>query len=158
MDNLSYLRQFNCEPIDSTLMEIYNNGLISLYLDPVTSILRVELPDFESIILTEVCKSFTVITEAVNQHDNIQKLLLDSTRTVVNVSDEEYKMVMSQFCYDLIATRLEKVARIGSTDIEKEKKVEGFLNEFIAEVKPVTQYQNFNDEKEAISWLMSPKV
>ncbi|MCC9135783.1 hypothetical protein ACFSKU_17315 [Pontibacter silvestris] len=137
-------------------MEIYNNGLVSLYLDPATFILHAELPDFESIILTEVCKSFAVITEAVKHHD-VRKLLLDSTKTIVNVSEDEYKMVMTKFCHDLIATRLEKVARLTSNDTVKEKKVDKFLSEFIAEVKPTAKFQNFNNEREAVNWLMSKK-
>lgn len=69
-------------------MVLFDNSLIKLDYDPATDILAVEYPDLHDFLLSEIKRSIDTLVDTVKHYD-VKRLLLDSTRTVVAVSDEE---------------------------------------------------------------------
>jgi hypothetical protein len=131
-------------------MILYQSGLIKLDYDPAVDILFVEWPDFQVYTLSDVRMAINTLVETVRIYD-IKKLLVDSSRTVIEVNEEEYRAVMADFARALMTTRLQKMARIMTSDPERESRV----NAVKEEVKLSVAFQNFTDRAVAIEWLKS---
>lgn len=137
-------------------MIIYSNSIVTLNYDPSTDILSVTLPDFSSFTIGEVERSFQIIVENVKNYD-IKNLLLDSSRSVIDVEDTEYKRVVIDFSKELARTRLGKLARVESTIAAKELLAASVTADIqLAESNPV-DFRNFTNEQEAMQWLRAAK-
>ncbi|QCR22868.1 hypothetical protein [Pontibacter sp. SGAir0037] len=129
-------------------MILYSNGIVQLDYDPATDILFMQWPDFHQFVLPEVKQSLDIILETIRNYD-VKKLLIDSSGTVVDLSDSDYKPIMVKFVQNLMQTRLVKMARILSADITREERV----NQVEQETKPRFVFRNFQTKEAALEWL-----
>ena len=134
-------------------MILHKDGLIELHYDVKNDILSVKWPDITNFIKSEVQYSFKLLIDAIRHYD-VKKLLIDSRHNVVEIPDPEYKSLMLQFSQDLVATRLQKVARIVSFDANRENKVRAVTEQIRPQLKMTLQSENFGTEAEALAWLI----
>lgn len=133
-------------------MILYDNGFIKLEYEPSTDILYVRAPDVHEYDLLQIYQAFNIFIEAVTNYD-IKKCILDTSETDMNVSDEDHRIVMRHLGSGLMATRLQKLARIATKDAAREKRVEKYVKQVYDEVKPAGTFKNFADKDAAIKWL-----
>ena len=73
-------------------MVLFDNSLIRLDYNPATDILEVEYPDLYDYLLSEIRRSIDTLLDTVKNYD-VKRLLLDSTRTIISVGDEESREI-----------------------------------------------------------------
>lgn len=133
-------------------MILYENGFIKLDYNPSTDVLYVKCPDIYEQELLFIHKAIRVVVEAVASH-GIKNFVLDASRTEMDMSSENHGIVMAHFASDLVATGLQKLARIVSEDTAREKRVEAFVKAFYEEEKPTIGFRNFTSKAAAIDWI-----
>jgi hypothetical protein len=134
-------------------MILYKNGLMVLDYNPGTDILSVALPDVQHFGLTELERSLDIVSEHIKNYD-IKRLLLDSSKAVVEVVDDQsYKQVVTVFIANLMKTRLEKVARIGSTISSQEERSATVTTQVRQELNSSIEVQSFMSKVAATNWL-----
>lgn len=134
-------------------MIIYQNSIITLDYNPATDILSVALPDIQAHSVSEVERCLGIIVEHVISYD-VKKILLDSSKAVVEVGDEAYRSLILQFSMELLKTRLQKIARIGTPVASQEHRANRVAEE-IHQLKPTVAYQNFTGKGAALDWLLA---
>jgi hypothetical protein len=132
---------------------VIHNGIIKLDYNPATDILATSMPDVTQFGLSEVSFCLGLIVESVTNYD-IKLLLLDSSKSVVEVEDEAYKTVVTRFAQDLIRTRLQKIARIATENTKREEKSAQVATEIRQGLNLQIKYKNFTNEAEALDWLL----
>ena len=129
-------------------MVIYKSGFLILDYNASTDILTVSLPPVEDILLPEISRSFGIIVEHTRNYD-IKKLLFDARETQVEVQEEAFAPVISQFVDSLANTRVRKIARVASPSFFKEHVVSKGFNDS----KQPIRFQSFAELAPAIAWL-----
>ena len=129
-------------------MILYENGFIRLEYDASTDMLSVEGPDVQEYALLRVYEASNIIVGAKGQY-NIKRLLIDSSQAVVDVSHEDYKVVMNQFTRDLMKTSLQKVVRVAAGESATVSAGEGARGR----AKPAIAFQSFTSRDAALDWL-----
>jgi hypothetical protein len=122
--------------------------------NPATDILSVDYPDLENLLLPTIKHSLLALVEAIKSYD-VKKLLLDASRTVVSVSEEENREVTIKLASELAKTRLEKVARVQPVDPMHETRAQANINRIKQAGLLPYQLQTFSTREEAIKWLLS---
>lgn len=130
-----------------------HNGLITLDYDPATDILATTMPDVREFGTEEVAYCLNMIVDSIIGYD-IKYLLLDASTSVINVEEEAYKAVSMKFGIDLLDSRLEKLARVGTADSKREEKAAKVSAELREEVNLPLEFQNFANREEAMIWLL----
>lgn len=138
-------------------MILFKNGLIILDYNPAHDILSVELPDMHELTLPEVRRSFQIIVENLHNFD-IQYLLIDSSKALVEIEDEDYQAVIAQFGKDLLQTRLKMFARVGGSRPAQEERAARVSKQVIEEYKLPFQFRIFTHKAEAYDWLINREV
>lgn len=135
-------------------MVLFNNSLIRLDYTPATDILAVEYPDLHDFLLADIKRSINTLVDTVKHYD-VKRLMLDSTRTISSVSEEASKEIATYLAAGLMNTRVEKVARVQSGNVNVE-------NTALENMKHVRQslslpfaLRNFAGRLEAEAWLVS---
>lgn len=129
-------------------MILYQNGIIKLDYDPATDILLLEWPDFHTYLMPDIGHSISILLETIRNYD-VKNILIDSSKTIMDVDDAEYKTVMHQFVQDVMKTRLRKMARIETNDFTREQN----MNMLEEETRPTFLFKNFKDRSSAFQWL-----
>ena len=134
-------------------MLLHKDGLIELNYDVKSDILSVHWPDLNGITISELEFSVTKLVETLRHYD-IKNLLIDSRSSKVNdISREEHLKVLLDFVRSVMTTRLEKLARIETTDIGREGIVDIAAEEAITRLGMQFEFRNFSDEASAREWL-----
>jgi len=133
---------------------LIHNGIIKLDYNPATDVLATSMPDVKQFGLSEVSFCLGLIIESVKNYD-IKLLLLDSSKSVVEVEDEAYKAVTTKFALDLMRTRLKKIARIATENTRREENSAKIATEIRQELNLEIKYKNFTNEAEALEWLLA---
>lgn len=131
-------------------MVIYKNGFLRLDYEPATDILSFEMPNVDDIVMPEMKRSLTVIVEHVRNYD-VKRVLLDARQTNIWVDEDSYACIISEFYRNLMATRVQKVARIVKPDSIREKIVLNLLTNMTLSV----EVQRFTEVSAALEWLKS---
>ncbi|WP_207435534.1 hypothetical protein [Sabulibacter ruber] len=129
-------------------MIIYQSGLISLDYDPASDILYLQWPDVQEFLIPEIRQALRILVDHIKSYD-IKYLLIDSSKASLEIPPEEYKDVLKEFGYNLSKTRLQKFARILTTNLNREKKVE----EVKTEIAFPINLRSFSNKQEALAWL-----
>lgn len=129
-------------------MVLYDNSLIRLNYNPATDILDVDCPDFHPLIMADVKEAFNIIVDTVKHYD-VKRLVIDSSKAVIDTSDREHREVMVKFARDLMGTRLQKLARVGTQDTLRETSVSKAKEDAAFSIA----FQNFSDKAAAVAWL-----
>ncbi|GHA65499.1 hypothetical protein [Pontibacter akesuensis] len=133
-------------------MLIYS-GIITLDYTPATDVLVTSMPDVKQFSLSEVRFSLELIVENIRNYD-IKNLLLDSSNSIIEVEDSAYKSVTSKFATDLMATRLQKIARVVTSDAKREERSARLATELKQEMNMPVEFKNFTTRKDAMHWLL----
>lgn len=133
-------------------MVLFDNSLIRLDYDPATDILVVEYPDLHDFLLTEIKRSIDTLVDTVKHYD-VKRIMLDSTRTIISVSDEESREIALYLTAGLMRTRISKVARVQSPSATVEATAEGNIRHIKESISLPFDLQNFTNRKEAVEWL-----
>lgn len=129
-------------------MVLYDNSLVRLNYNPATDILDVDCPDFNPLIMAEVKDAFNIIVDTVKHYD-VKKLLIDSSKAQIDISDKSHREVLVKFARDLMGTRLQKFARVGTNDTLRENSVNKAREDAMFSIA----FQNFPDKATALAWL-----
>jgi len=136
-------------------MILFQNSIVKLDYSPATDILEVEYPDLHDYLLPEIKYTINLMVDIIKSYD-VKRLLLDSTRTVVAVSEEASREVATYLAAGIVTTRVQKVARLQSPNTAVEKTAQDNVRHIeVAQALPF-QIQNFTSTSEAVAWLMSP--
>lgn len=135
-------------------MVLFENSIVRVDYNPATDIVVVEYPDLHSYLVPEIKHSIDILVDIIRNFD-IKKLLLDSTRTVTSVSEDEGREVASYLAAGVARTRVRKVARVQSPVSAMEARAQGNIAHIQKTQQLPYQLQNFTDKKVAIEWLKS---
>ncbi len=130
-------------------MIIYNN-LIKLEYNPVTDILLVEWPDIFDYASAEMKQTLQAIVDTIKHYD-VKKLLIDSRKSIIGISQAEYEALLKEFNKDLTNTRLQKIARLESENLTREAQVKELLPKL--KQKTLVDFGTFASITEATNWL-----
>ena len=134
-------------------MILYRNSLMQLNFDPANSLMEVNWPNFESYSLDDTKLALSRLVSTVKTYE-VKKLLVDATNAKLTVESETYEEIVKHFTHLLFETGLEMVARVMTTDPDREsmaKKMAKFLPASI-------RLQHFNTIAEAKDWLLNPSA
>jgi uncharacterized protein YqgV (UPF0045/DUF77 family) len=131
-------------------MIVFQNSLIILNYTPDTDILSVDWPDFEPYEMVELKESLNKIIEILKSYD-VKNLLIDASKARINMNDKEYFAVISEFAAKLRDTRMQRVARVMSSDPERERNVNIVRQENVLSY----YFQDFKSRADALRWLSS---
>lgn len=133
-------------------MLIYS-GIITLDYNPATDVLATNMPDIREFSSSEVAYCLDLIVESIRGYD-IKNLLLDASKSVVEVEDEAYKAITTKFSMGLMNTRLKKIARVATEDAKREEKSAKITRELRQELHLSIEHRNFTGREEAMDWLL----
>ena len=133
-------------------MILYQNSIVKLDYNPATDILEVEYPDLHTFLLPEIKHTITTMIDVIKNYD-VKKLLLDSSRTIVNVSEDESRDITTYLAAGLSQTRVEKLARVQSAASSVEKTAQNNIKYIQAAQSLPFLLQNFTSKSEALDWL-----
>lgn len=135
-------------------MILHKDGLFVLDYDVATDILMVKWLASDTATSPEINYTMQILVEKIRSYD-IKKLLIDAREDVIAVSDEEYVEINVNFAKNLVSTRLERVARLGTTNTNREN----FVKELVADLQTLPEtrvvYKEFNDQAAAKEWLQN---
>ncbi|MFB9862293.1 hypothetical protein [Rufibacter immobilis] len=133
-------------------MLLYQDSVLSLEYDPATDILEMVWPDFDTDTMLETKHALQMMVESIRTYD-VKKLLIDGSNARIRVSDEENLAALQQFAVDLNATRLQKIARIQSSNTRRETQTQESMYRLQASLDAHFELQNFPDRPSALTWL-----
>jgi hypothetical protein len=133
-------------------MIIHQNSLIILDYTPASDILEVEYPDLQGYLLSHIKESLDLMVETIRTYD-VKRLLIDASKTVIEISEEENKQLTIHLGAALVSTRLQKLARIQPIDLNQELRAQENIQTLKSSGLLPYQLQTFTDKNEALSWL-----
>ncbi|PVY43143.1 hypothetical protein [Pontibacter virosus] len=133
-------------------MILFENSIIKLDYNPATDIIAVEYPDLHQYLLPEIKHTIDIMVDIIKSYD-IKKLLLDSRRTLIDVTEEESREIASYMAAGVMKTRIQKVARIQSPSEKIEKTSEANIKHISETHALPFQLLNFTNKEAAIEWL-----
>jgi hypothetical protein len=133
-------------------MVLFENSIVKLDYSPATDILEVAYPDLHGYLLPEIKHTITIMMDYIKNYD-VKKLLLDSTRTLVAVSEEESREVALTLAAGIMTTRVGKVARVQSPSSEVEQTAQGNISHLKETQQLPFELRNFTSKTEALTWL-----
>ncbi|WP_345159794.1 hypothetical protein [Pontibacter saemangeumensis] len=98
--------------------------------------------------MADVKEAFNIIVDTVKHYD-VKRLVIDSSKAVIDTSDKEHREVLVKFARDLMGTRLQKLARVGTQDTLRETNVSKAKEDAAFSIA----FQNFSDKAAAVAWL-----
>jgi hypothetical protein len=133
-------------------MLLYTSSLFTLNYDPTTDILSADWPDVKDFLVPEVNREIIVLIDNIKHYD-VKKLLIDTSKAKIEVSSAEYQDFIAAFAVALKSTRLQKFARIGTNNPEREKITEQAKNS--SGISEVMEFRSFATKAEALDWLLT---
>ncbi|WP_237144006.1 hypothetical protein [Pontibacter pamirensis] len=125
---------------------LLSTGTFALEYNPATDILAACMPDIRQPELTQVSYCLGIIIETVNNY-HIRSLLLDCSRSVIEVEDGSYNTIAREFATALRATRLKRLAWV----VAPKARLYSALRK---EMNPPIELMGFYDKAEAKEWLL----
>lgn len=135
-------------------MILFTNSIIKLDYNPAADILEVGYPDLHGFLLPEIKHSIDIMIDNVKNYD-VKRVLLDSTKTIISVSEEESKEVAMYLAGGLMKTRVQKLARLQSASAVVEATAQGNIKHIRESQALPFLLQNFTVKAEAVAWLTS---
>lgn len=130
-------------------MILFESSIIKLDYNPATDILDVSYPDLHDYFLAEIKHTINIMVDLIKNYD-VKKLILDATKTIISVSDEESREVATFLATGLMKTRIQKVARVQSLNSKVEITTQGNIRHIQASGELPFQVQNFTSKAAAI--------
>ena len=136
-------------------MVLYKSSILSLDYHPASDIMEVDYPDLDGFVLSEVRNSLTLMVDTIRHYD-VKKLLLDASKTVITISEEENRELTLRLAADLAKTRLQKVARIQPVDSLREVRAQQNIERAREAGLLPYELKTFGSKEDALAWLVSP--
>lgn len=133
-------------------MILYEDGFLKLDYDANTDILYVPCPDIQAFELLHIHTALAIVVDILASYD-IKRFLFDSSKSLIDINPAEYHQLLAQLTRGLVTSRLQKLARVVSTDLVRERSIEQFLIQS-KEHLPY-EIQNFGNKTVALDWLTS---
>lgn len=133
-------------------MILFENSLIRLDYNPATDILEICYPDLHDFLLPEIKHSIDILIDTVKSYD-VKKILLDSSKTTISVSNEESREIAVYLATGLMKTRVQKLARVQSPSSAVEQIAQGNIGHIRESQLLPFQLQNFTIKAVAVEWL-----
>ncbi len=122
--------------------------------DVSVDLLKVRWLDLKYSTGAELNYTIGVLLEKIRNYD-IKKLLIDAHQNVEGVTDEEFVEMNTNFAKLLVSTRLKKVARLGTNNLNRENFIQALAQNTLSGSDTTLQFHNFNDEQSAVQWLIT---
>ncbi|MHC2990500.1 hypothetical protein OB13_02475 [Pontibacter sp. HJ8] len=129
-------------------MLLYRSQNIDLIYDVAYATLLVEWPSKQEPSLLEVRQGLQVLVNYARNY-SVNNLLLDSSDFIFNLEQVNYQIILSQFLRALQSTYIKRVARIKTSDPEREQ----LILKLSETLEPEITLQNFKDKAGAFEWL-----
>lgn len=136
-----------------TSMILHKDGLTEMEYDVTADLLKVRWLDSKRSTEPELNYTIGILLDKIRNYD-IKKLLIDAREDVEGVTDEEYVEMNVNFAKLLANTRLVKVARLGTNNLNRENFIQELAEDILSLPDTKLQYHNFRDEQTAIQWLL----
>ncbi|MBC5775300.1 hypothetical protein H8S95_14570 [Pontibacter sp. KCTC 32443] len=133
-------------------MILHKDGLILMDYDVASDILVVKWLASKTSSSSELSYTMKLLVDKIRSYD-IKNLLIDAREDVIGITDEEYVEINMTFAQNLASTRLQRVARLGTTNTNRENFVQELAEDVQALPEANVVYQEFQDETIAIQWL-----
>ena len=133
-------------------MILYHDNLITLDYDPVTDVLVVQWPDIQKFSLAEIGEAFNRLVNHIKRYD-VKKLLIDSGKTNTDVNNKDYLALIYRLGKAFSNTRLEKVARVVTSNAVWEGQLSGNIEKLRTDYQSLIEYRNFDNKEAALAWL-----
>ncbi|WP_162426719.1 hypothetical protein [Pontibacter pudoricolor] len=133
-------------------MVLFENSIVKLDYDPATDIIEVAYPDLHTYLLAEIKYTIDLMVDIIKSYD-IKKLLLDSSKTRIAVSEEESREISAYLARGFATTRIQKVARLQSPSQPIEKLAQNNIKSLEQTQILPFQLKNFSYKTEATAWL-----
>jgi hypothetical protein len=127
---------------------IIPNKFLKLDYNPGSDVLFLEWPNMHDYTLSEVKYIIGEVVDAVKGYD-VKHILADTRQSQVTIPMEDYALILQNLAMQLAATRLQKFARLQTTDPERE----AVSRDAAALVIGSIQYRVFGTVDEAMAWL-----
>ena len=135
-------------------MLLHKDGLIELNYDVATDVLFMQWPDVSGLTMPEIDFSLKKLIDTLRHYD-IKHLFVDSRDSkMVGLTNEEHLNFLKRFTEHLMTTRLQKMARLATSDIRRENIVDVAAEEAINSLGITFEFRNFSDEATAYNWLL----
>ena len=129
-------------------MILFESPLIRLEYAPATDILSADLSAAYEFYLMEVREAFDTLVKTVRHYD-VKKVLMDSRNRIIQVEQEKYAALLTNFLDELQATRLQKLARLHTGNSTRENLVKTMQQQ----IDYSFQIKTFTDKDQALKWL-----
>ena len=133
-------------------MILFQNSIVKLDYDPATDIVEVMYPDLHGFLLPEIKHTIDIIVDVMKSYD-VKKMLLDSTKTVSSVTEDESREVAVYLAAGVANTRVQKVARIQSMVSTVESNAQNNIRHIQGSQLLPYQLKNFTSKADALAWL-----
>ncbi|MER2996782.1 hypothetical protein [Pontibacter populi] len=133
-------------------MLLHKDGLIELNYDVVQDILSFRWPDLSGMTMPEIDFSLKKLIDTLRHYD-IKNLLVDSRQSKTDLSKDEHLALLLRFSEYLMSTRLQKMARLATSDLSRENVVDFAVEEAVNRIGITFVFRNFTDEASALKWL-----
>jgi hypothetical protein len=100
-------------------MILFESHLIRLDYAPATDILTADLSSVYEFNLSDQREALRTLVTNVRHYD-VKRLLMDSRKRIIQVDPEKYTALMTDFVLELGGTRLQKLARLHTSDTTRE--------------------------------------
>ena len=134
-------------------MILLQNSIIKLDYSPATDILEVDYPDLHGFLLPEIKHTINKLVDTIRNYD-IKKVLLDSTKTIISVSEEDSQEIAAYLAAGIMKTRVQKLARVQSSSPRVETTAQANIRHIHESLSLPFQLQNFASKPDAIKWLV----
>ncbi|MBF9255044.1 hypothetical protein I2I11_17230 [Pontibacter sp. 172403-2] len=133
-------------------MVLFQNSIVKLDYNPATDILEIEYPDLHGYLLLEIKHNIDIIVDIIKSYD-VKRLILDSTRTVISVSEEESREIAMYLAMGVMKTRVQKVARLESYNSTLEEAAQNNVRHIEESQLLPFLIKNFTCKADAVAWL-----
>jgi hypothetical protein len=133
-------------------MLLLKENLVELHYDVTSDLLSMKWPELTGLTISQIQHSLRKVIDTLKHYD-VKHFLVDSRDNLLEVSAQEHRDVRYQFSADLRTTRVSKMARIASTNLSRGDRTHQVAREIAKDMNFNLQYQEFDDEEAALSWL-----
>lgn len=125
-----------------------HSEIVKLDYNSATDVLSVEWPDIHGYNVEEIRAALGDIVLNIRNF-GVRRLLVDSTKAAISISNVEYDRLATWFVRELVASPIEKVARLESGDAARE----AWVASLVKACRTAVAFRSFASKEEALKWL-----
>ncbi len=129
-------------------MILFESPLIRLDYTPATDILVADLSASYEFYILEVREALNTLVKNVRYYD-VKRVLMDSRKRIIQIEEEKYTALMTEFIKELQTTRLQRLARLHTGNINRNN----IAKTMQEQVALTFLMKTFADTEQAITWL-----